>query len=185
MVVLKTDQRDTRLAYAREILAGAEQKLGVSASGNFYEGARAVLRRGEVYCAQQSMGQMMSLLVEGMNGQDSSAWAAVLGLKDIGWEKAAQRGVPLSRVVNIPQLHGRAEVVTHYVLQCMDVVVVGDVSFTRSQQNKLAARVRKYGTLLVTWQPWPGISRTLPRSYKGMGMCRDGVSQEGQILRRA
>lgn len=90
--MLKTDQRDTRLAYAREILAGAEQKLGVSASGNFYEGARAELRRGEVYCAQQSMGQMMSLLVEGMNGQDSSAWAAVLGLKDIGWEKAAQRG---------------------------------------------------------------------------------------------
>lgn len=179
------DQRDMRLAYAREILAGAEQKLGVSASGNFYEGSRPELRRGEVYCAQQSMGTVISLLLEGMKAQDSSAWAAVLGLKDVGWEKAAQRGIPLERVVNIPQLYGRAEVVTHYVLQCMDVVVLGDMSFTRGQQNKLAARARKYGTLLVTWRPWPGISRILPGVYREISISRDAQSKQSLILRRA
>lgn len=151
--------QNSRLAYARDILMGAEQRLGVATVRSVELASPQVLREGTVYCADGSIGQMVSALCAALT---EDGWCAAVGLPEIGWGAAADRGLPLDRVVVIPDTRGKVEAVLHYLIPYVDVVAVGDGRLTRGQQQKVAARLRRYRTSLVTLQPWPGISRSLP-----------------------
>lgn len=143
--------QNERLAYAREILAGVEQKLGISRLD-------ITSVAGQVYCAEGSVGRV---LVAASHALMQGQWVAAVGLPQAGWGAAAYRGTPMDRLVLIPDERGKAELVIHHLLPHVDMLLVGDVPLARAQQQRLAARVRKYQSTVVTIRPWPGVSRAL------------------------
>lgn len=155
------NQQNKRLAYAREILSGAEQRMGLLSSGVIRELEKGELRGGEVYCSQGSIGQMIRALCSVLS---EGQWCVAIALPQLGWGAAVELGVPVERTIAIPDVQGKAEQVLHYLIPYMDVLCVGAVPLSRAQQQKVAARVRHYRTVLLTVDPWPGISKSLPQA---------------------
>lgn len=165
--------QNSRLARARDILVSAEQRLGVSTSDSAL--VPAALRGGDVYCVEGSVGQMVAALCAGLA---DDAWCAVVGVPYLGWGAAVAQGFPLERSIVVPDVQGKGEAVLHYLIPHVDVVALGEVRITRAQQQKVAARLRRYRTALVTLTPWPGVSRSLPQ---GSGFSRRFVGDEAAV----
>lgn len=82
------------------------------------------------------------------------AWAAVLGVADLGVEAAAQVGVPLERLVVVPRPAARWSPVAAVLLDAVDVVAVrSPARCPAGEARRLAARARGRGGLLVVCPP--------------------------------
>ncbi len=91
------------------------------------------------------------------------SWTAVAGVSDIGWEAAKLLGVDPQKVVVVPNLKQQIPKVVGSLVEGFEVVALGDVALSPSNQRALAARVRKLNGTILTLNPWPTISRPFER----------------------
>jgi hypothetical protein len=88
----------------------------------------------------------------------AGAWAAMVGLADVGLVAAAEQGVDLGRLVLVPRPGARWAEAAAALLDGMDVVVVGASTVGVGLARRLTARVRERGAVLVALidrRGWP------------------------------
>lgn len=151
--------QDKRLAYAREILAGVEGKMGLSHAYESDLESGLLLQPGSLYHADSALGHVLSVLGKSVS---SSQWLAVVGIADMGWVAAEKYGIPLDRVVFIPDFYGYEEVIADQVISVVDYCLWDAGTLRAQQRQRIAARVRQNRSILVTRQAWLGITRPLP-----------------------
>ncbi|UKZ02566.1 hypothetical protein BOQ63_000060 (plasmid) [Streptomyces viridifaciens] len=88
---------------------------------------------------------------------DPCAWTAAVGLPDLGLAAAAGYGLDLRRflVADDPGQH-IVEVVTALAAACPVVLAAAPAHLPPRTLDRLAAHLRRTGTVLITPGPWPG-----------------------------
>ncbi|WP_241153694.1 hypothetical protein [Nocardioides pantholopis] len=86
----------------------------------------------------------------------AGAWCAVVGVPDLGAEAAAEVGVELGRTVLVPEPGDLWLEATAALVDVAQVVVVRPPGRVAEHlAEKLGARLRKRGAVLVACGPWP------------------------------
>lgn len=110
------------------------------------------LRAGASYQADTARAAM--LLAAGPVA--AGAWCAVVGAADWGIEAAHEFGISLKRTVLVPEPRDRLLDVIAGCIDVMPVVVVRtDTTVRAAEAERLAARLRRRGAVLISWGPWP------------------------------
>ncbi|MGH8879234.1 MAG: hypothetical protein ACRD0P_18145 [Stackebrandtia sp.] len=126
------------------------------------------LRRGAIVsagaAAQTGLTSLMLALLS--QASQSGAWCAVVGAAGISAAAASQAGVVLSRLALVADPSGQWEAVVAALLDGIDVVAVNAIpDITMKQAQRLAARARRRGTLLIPFGPaagrWPSADAAL------------------------
>ena len=111
------------------------------------------LRAGAVYTLDRSMPLLLELLAAPSR---AGAWCAVIGMPELGVEAALAAGAELDRVVLIPRPGDRWLGVTAAVAEVMGLVALRPAAQVRPQEaQRLAARLRERGTVLLVQGQWP------------------------------
>ncbi|MFI6850361.1 hypothetical protein OG535_39620 [Kitasatospora sp. NBC_00085] len=118
------------------------------------------------------MGLLLALAA-GPATVDRYAWTAADGLPDLGLAAAAGYGLDLARLVvaDHPGDH-YAEVVTALAAACPVVLAAPPTGLAPRALERLAAQLRRNGTVLLTPGPWPGAQLRLEvtaRAWSGLG----------------
>ncbi|MHA6624602.1 hypothetical protein ACU61A_04235 [Pseudonocardia sichuanensis] len=117
------------------------------------------LRRGATVAlphAPAATSLLFALLAE---ASAAGAWAAVVGRPGLGLLAAAEAGVRLERLALVPEPGTDLMAVTVALLDGMDVVAVAGAEragVRAADRQRLAARARQRGTVLVALGAWPG-----------------------------
>jgi hypothetical protein len=163
------DERAARLHEARSVLGRATRAWGgqrASAPSVLDERVLPVagplrsalpgggLRRGGVVAVRSSTGLLLALLAE---ASEEGAWCALVGLPDVGLVAAAEAGLALPRVALVPRPGPDLVAVTAALLDGVDLVAVAGVERLRAgDRQRLAARARQRGAVLLPVGRWPG-----------------------------
>ncbi len=84
------------------------------------------------------------------------AWCGVVGSSEFGIEAAAASGVDLSRTILVPDPADQWIEVTAALIDVLTVVVVKPPShIAPGAVEKLSARLRQRGAMLIAWGSWP------------------------------
>lgn len=111
------------------------------------------LPRGAVVSAGGDLPLLIALAAEAAT--DGGAWAAV-GLPQLGGLAAADAGLDLACGLAVPEPGGRWPDVLATVCEAAPVVLLGPVGQVALRTSRrIAARLRRSGTTLLTWQDWP------------------------------
>ncbi|GAB3296716.1 hypothetical protein EK0264_15325 [Epidermidibacterium keratini] len=113
------------------------------------------LRAGASYLIESSLSLALALMAQVSR---EGAWAAAIGLPDLGAQAAAGLGIDLDRLALIPEPgHAWLEVLST-VADAVDVVAIRPPHRPADQAvRRIAARMRQRGsTLLVLGEHWPG-----------------------------
>ncbi|WDF43561.1 hypothetical protein PBV52_45690 [Streptomyces sp. T12] len=111
------------------------------------------LPRGAVVSAGGDLPLLIALAAEA--AADGGAWAAV-GLPQLGGLAAADAGLDLACGLAVPEPGGRWAEVLATVCEAAPVVLLGPVGQVAVRTSRrIAARLRRSGTTLLTWQDWP------------------------------
>jgi hypothetical protein len=89
----------------------------------------------------------------------TGAWVAVVGRPQLGLLAAAEAGIHLERLALVPEPGHDLMAVTVALLDGMDVVAVAGASragVRAADRQRLAARARQRGAVLVALGPWAG-----------------------------
>ncbi|HZK04807.1 MAG TPA: hypothetical protein VFC82_03055 [Actinomycetaceae bacterium] len=177
------------LAAARAVLAKAELAAGLRTRltgpglGGATEGIHLPAGLDSLFPAGFAPGSIVSVrgsasllhtLAAASMGE--TGWAAVVGGRDIGWLAAAEAGVDLTRVVNIPK---PGPAIADVVAACTDgfsVVVLGNADLGAGAARSLTGRVRSNGTVLLTTGEWHGAT-TLRARVRGAEIGPDGLTE--------
>jgi hypothetical protein len=136
------------------------------------------LRRGSTVALPDPGGatgatSLLLALVAEASGR--GAWVGVVGRPDLGLVAAAEAGVALERLALVPHPGGDLMAVTVALLDGMDVVAVAGATragVRAADRQRLAARARQRGAVLLSLGPWPGadveLSCTSAR-WEGLG----------------
>lgn len=117
------------------------------------------LRRGGTTVVAGSTSLVLTLLARACA---HGAWAAVVGVPDLGVLAAAQAGVDLDRLAMVPSPGPDAPAVLAALLDGLDVVVVGPgATLADADRRRLMARARDRGSVLLPTYAWPGAGATL------------------------
>lgn len=117
------------------------------------------LRRGSTVALADAPGStslLFALLAEASAG---GAWAGVVGRPALGLLAAAEAGVRLERLALVPHPGSDLLAVLVALLDGMDVVVVSGAAragVRAGDRQRLAARARQRGAVLVSLGQWPG-----------------------------
>jgi hypothetical protein len=117
------------------------------------------LRRGATVAlppAPAATSLLFALLAE---ASGAGAWAAVVGRPGLGLLAAAEAGVRLERLALVPDPGADLMAVTVALLDGMDVVAVAGAEragVRAADRQRLAARARQRGSVLVALGAWPG-----------------------------
>ncbi|MEE1821097.1 hypothetical protein PUR61_02605 [Streptomyces sp. BE20] len=100
---------------------------------------------------------LLLALAVGPATADPYAWTAAVGLPELGLAAAAGYGLDLRRllVADHPGEHA-AEVITALAAACPVVLAAAPVGLGPRALDRLAAHLRRTGTILLTPDPWPG-----------------------------
>lgn len=169
------------LVRARQVLERAESRAGVRHAGErialprlrglFPEG----LAPGSVTQIDGSTSVVFSLVAAAMG---VSGWAAILGMRHVGWAAAQDAGVDVSRVVVVPTVTSEGVAVC---VDYFDVVVVGEgVEIAPGERRSLMGRIRKCRTVVISGTAWPGAARVEAHVISSEG-CGQG---DGYVHRR-
>ncbi len=145
--------RNHRLRLAREALARAEGDSDMASLG-----ARSVSGAGAGRSAYHLDGSIEGMLAALAQRVKPEQYVAVVGVGDVAWELAAELGIDLSHVVVIRNPGVEAARVVGNLIEGFDVVVVGELDLAPRFQRALAARARKLSSVILTMEPWPGIT---------------------------
>ncbi|MBO9522863.1 MAG: hypothetical protein J7518_15120 [Nocardioidaceae bacterium] len=111
------------------------------------------LRTGGAY-EVDSAGLALALLAQPSR---EGAWVAVVGVRDFGVEAAAELGVDLSRTVLVPDPGEHWLEATAALVDVVTMVVLRPPpDVTAKTASRIAARLRKRSSVLVSWGRWPG-----------------------------
>ncbi|QJY46555.1 hypothetical protein [Pseudonocardia broussonetiae] len=161
----------SRLALARGLLRGAEDRAaGVRPVAAVESDDRVLpvveplaglllgggLRRGSTVALAPGPGSTSLLL--GLVGEASAqgAWVGVVGRPELGLVAAVEAGVVLERLALVPHPGRDLLAVTVALLDGMDVVAVPGAGVRAGDRQRLAARARQRGAVLLALGPWPG-----------------------------
>ncbi|MFJ4094134.1 hypothetical protein ACIPYS_21345 [Kitasatospora sp. NPDC089913] len=117
-------------------------------------------------------------LAAGPATADPHAWSAAVGLPDLGLAAAAGYGIDLRRllVADHPGQYA-VEVITALAAACPVVLAAAPTGIPPRTLDRLAAHLRRTGTVLITPGPWPGAQLRLQVTagrWSGLG---DGHGQ--------
>ncbi|MFE7194045.1 hypothetical protein [Kitasatospora sp. NPDC057541] len=100
---------------------------------------------------------LLLALAAGPATADPHAWTAAVGLPDLGLASAAGYGLDLRRlaVADHPGEHA-TEVITALAAACPVVLAAAPAGVSPRALDRLAAHLRRTGTVLLTPGPWPG-----------------------------
>ncbi|MEV0536823.1 hypothetical protein [Kitasatospora sp. NPDC050463] len=116
---------------------------------------------------------LLLALAAGPATTDRYAWTAAVGLPDLGLAAAAGYGLDLARLVvaDHPSDH-YSEVVTALAAACPVILAATPTGLAPRALERLAAHLRRTGTILLTPGPWPGAQLRLEvssRRWSGLG----------------
>jgi hypothetical protein len=117
------------------------------------------LRRGSTVALPEAPGATSLLFALIAEASAAGAWAAVVGRPELGMVAAAEAGVRLERLALVPEPGADLMAVTVALLDGMDVVAVagaGRAGVRAADRQRLAARARQRGAVLVALGPWAG-----------------------------
>lgn len=169
MAGLALDDRAAKLERARALLGGADRAREQVAERSAPVAGEQVLpvaaplrpllpggglRRGGTVELGRSTALMLALLAEASAG---GAWCALVGLPEVGLVAAAEAGLALERLALVPDPGPDLVAVTAALLDGLDLVVVaGAQRLPAGARQRLAARARRSGSVLLPVGPWPG-----------------------------
>jgi hypothetical protein len=166
------------LELARGLLRGLErhpaaQPVGVTGgddrvlpvvgplSGLFPAGG---LRRGSTVAVAEGAGSSSLLLALLAEASAGGAWVGVVGRPRLGLVAAAEAGIRLDRLALVPHPGADLVAVASALLDGLDVVVVAgaaDAGVRAADRQRLAARARQRGAVLLSLGSWPGADTEL------------------------
>ncbi len=138
------------------------------------------LARGTVTVAPD-LGTLLALAA-GPADADPYGYTAVIGLPELGLAAAAGYGIDLRRLLAVddPGAH-YAEVVSTLAAVCPVVIAAGHRNLAPRAADRLAAHLRRAGTVVLTPGPWPGAQLRVDTRSEGWVGVGDGW---GQLDRR-
>jgi hypothetical protein len=138
--------------------AGVEQALPVSAALRpLLPGA--ILRRGATVAVTGSTSLLFTLLAEASR---AGSWCAAVGLPRLGLVAAAEAGIAVQRLALVPRPGAEWASVVAALLDGVDIVVTATPGLVPARiAERLAARARQRGGVLVPVGRWPGADVTL------------------------
>ena len=108
------------------------------------------------------------------------AWVGIVGRPDLGLVAAAEAGMRLERLALVPRPGAELLGVTSALLDGLDIVVMaGSQPVPAGERQRLAARARQRGAVLVPLGKWPGADVRLTCTdarWGGVGAELDGGS---------
>ncbi|RZS36486.1 hypothetical protein EV193_107167 [Herbihabitans rhizosphaerae] len=114
------------------------------------------LRRGSTVSVRGSTSLLLALLAE---ATARGAWAAVVGVPDLGVVAASELGVEVARLALVPHPGAELAAVTAALLDGVDLVVLGGGlgrGLGGGTAGRLSRRARHRGTVLLAAGSWPG-----------------------------
>ncbi|PPK69652.1 hypothetical protein CLV40_103262 [Actinokineospora auranticolor] len=111
------------------------------------------LRRGGTVSVRGNTSLLLNLLA---GPSAAGAWAAVVGLPDLGLAAAAEMGVDVDRLALVPEPGPEVAKVVAALMDGFDVVAVAAGRIGESLARRLSARARNRGAALVAFGAWPG-----------------------------
>lgn len=112
------------------------------------------LRPGSVVAVQGSLALLLALLAA---ATEQGAWAAVIGVGDLGVLAAAEVGVAVRRLALIPRPGSDPAPVAAALLDGVGLVALaGADRIPAGARRSLAARARQRGSVLLPLGRWPG-----------------------------
>jgi hypothetical protein len=193
--------RATRLADIRaaglvrhaseQVGSGVERSLPVAAPlrpllpGGFLRRGGTVSLLGERPGAGATS-LLFSLLAE---ASAAGAWCAAVGLPRLGLVAAAEAGMAVERFALVPSPGPEWASAVAALLDGVDIVVAATPGPIPAQvANRLVARARQRGTVLVSMGPWPGAEVTLEvvgTAWQGLRQGRGRLrSREVEVVAR-
>lgn len=117
------------------------------------------LRRGSTVAVTtgSAAGSLLFALLAGASAE--GAWAGVVGRPGLGSTAAAEAGVRLDRLALVPDPGAELVPVVAALLDGLDLVVVAGAEragLRAADRQRLAARARQRGAVLLALGPWPG-----------------------------
>lgn len=119
------------------------------------------------------------------------AWVGVIGRPELGLLAAAEAGVRLERLALVPDADGDLLTVVSALIDGLDIVVVGGLERSRlrpTDRERLAARARQRGAVVLALGPWPGADVQLictDARWSGLGTDGSGRLRRREIVVRA
>ncbi|MCY7344577.1 MAG: hypothetical protein LH603_22735 [Pseudonocardia sp.] len=140
------------------------------------------LRHGTTVAVPKGPGStslLWALLAEATAG---GAWVGIVGRPGLGLVAAAEAGVRLERLALVPHPGADLLAVTSALLDGLDVVAVAGAEragVRAADRQRLAARARQRGAVLLALEPWPGADAELictDAQWQGLGSGPEGGS---------
>lgn len=150
------DSQRERLQKARAALAAVEGRQHIRSVG-YGETVEEWENKGVHH-----LDGHIDTLLRVLSKQPGEDFIALVGVNDVGWDRAATLGINVQHVVVISDPPSQAGKVVGTLLEGFSVVVVGQVDIAPRHQRALAGRARKLRNLLLTMNPWPGVSTPHP-----------------------
>ena len=121
------------------------------------------LRRGTTVAVGAGPGATSLLLALLARASGKGAWAGVVGRPDLGLVAAAEAGVVLERLALVPHPGADLVAVAAALLDGLDLVAVAvpGQGTRAADRQRLAARARQRGAVLLPLGPWPGADAEL------------------------
>lgn len=177
-VIVET--QGTRLAAARAALRTVETRMGADRKAT--EGPALALddalapllpnglRKGQIIAVEGSTSLALALVAR---ASKEGAWAAIVGMPNVGVIAAARRGIDLARVALIPYPGIQAPATLGACIDDIDIVMVGQgLALSDSDRRRLAARAKQSGCVVVAAGSWPGAHVQLTAEvtrWRGLG----------------
>lgn len=112
------------------------------------------LRRGSTVEVGRSTALVLALVAE---ASVAGGWCALVGLPEVGLVAAEEAGLALSRLALVPDPGLELVAVTAALLDGLDMVVMaGGERLPAGARQRLAARARQAGSVLLPVGSWPG-----------------------------
>jgi len=160
------DERAARLSELRTLLGRTTQAWGersaLEAGGRTLPLAAPLrpllagggLRRGGTVAVESSIALVLALLAE---ASAAGAWCALVGLPEVGLVAAAEAGLAPGRLALVPRPGAELVAVTIALLDGLDLVAVaGGQRLSAGDRQRLSARARHCGSVLLPVGSWPG-----------------------------
>jgi NADPH:quinone reductase-like Zn-dependent oxidoreductase len=183
-----------RLATARAVLrrvedraVGAHPAVEPGADGRLLPVATPLagllpaggLRRGSTVAVAAGVGSTSLLMALLARASGAGAWVGVVGRPELGLVAAAEAGVALERLALVPYPGADLVAVAAALLDGLDLVAVAvpERGMPAADRQRLAARARQRGAVLLPLGSWPGADAELSCTqvqWQGVGGRADG-----------
>jgi len=190
---------EERLAVARGLLARGGHDLGerglpvTAPLAELLPGSG--LRRGSTVAIPEPAGATSLLFALLAEASAAGAWVGIVGRPDLGVAAAAEAGLALERLALVPVPGPDLVAVAMALLDGMDVVAVAPAgqgaarpaAVRAAERQRLAARARQRGAVLVALGPWQGADLELccaGWSWAGLGAGAGRLAARSAVVRR-